>query len=150
MLDQSPVRLQVHPAFAELPCAAWDALLDERATPFLRWSFLEALEHAGCVGEGTGWTPCHLALWRGDRLVAAAPAYLKDDSDGDFSRDWGWAEGAARAGIPYYPKLLLTVPFTPVTGRRILVAPGEDRARCIAAITDGARRLATEAGAHSV
>ncbi len=144
------VRLRIHDAIADVPRAQWDALVDDRATPFLSWAFLEALEHSGCATVETGWRPCHLALWRGDALVAAAPAYLKDDSDGDFSRDWGWAEAAGRAGIPYYPKLELTVPFTPVTGRRVLVAAGEDRAACLRAIADGAREVARELGAHSV
>jgi uncharacterized protein len=146
----SDVRLKVHQSIAEIPRAQWDALLDERATPFLRWSFLEALEHAGCASAEAGWRPCHLGLWRGEALVAAAPAYLKEDSDGDFARDWGWAEAAARARIPYYPKLVITVPFTPVTGRRALVASGEDRRACVKAIADGARAAAKELGATSV
>ena len=81
-----------------MPQPAWDALADGSATPFLRWHWLEALESSGCATAGTGWQPCHLTLWRGDELVAAAPAYLKESSDGDFSRDWGWADAAhARA-----------------------------------------------------
>jgi hypothetical protein len=135
---------------ASLPEAAWDALLDDQATPFLRWAWLEALEHAGCVSDETGWRPQHLALWDGERLVAAAPAYLKADSDGDFSRDWGWADACARARIAYYPKLVLTVPFTPVTGRRLLVTPGVDRALAVAALIDGARRLCQKGAATSI
>src|SRR5205823_2609310 len=135
------VKLRIHRSLAEVPEAAWDALADRRAAPFTRWAWLDALERAGCAAPDLGWRPAHLALWRGHDLVAAAPAYLKDDSDGDFSRDWGWAEGAARAGLPYYPKLALGVPFTPVTGPRLLVAPGEDRAACVAALVDGARAL---------
>src|SRR5204862_66770 len=81
--------------------------------------------------SGGGWLPQHLTLWRAGKLGAAAPAYIKADSDGDFSRDWGWAEAAARARIAYYPKLVLTVPFTPVGGRRLHVAAGEDRAVAI-------------------
>src|SRR6185436_4406887 len=77
-------------------------------------------------------------------------AYLKEDSDGDFSRDWGWADAAARAGIAYYPKLTLTVPFTPVTGRRILSAQGFDRDVAVAAIVEGSRELARAEGATSV
>ena len=136
--------LRVHRSLDEIPQAAWDALADRRASPFTSWAWLEALERAGCVSVDNGWRAAHLALWRRRELVAAAPAYLKEDSDGDFSRDWGWAEGAARAGIPYYPKLCLTVPFTPVTGPRLLVADGEDRAACVAALVDGARRLARD------
>ena len=135
---------------ASIPETAWDALLDEESTPFLRWAWLEALEHAGCAAEDNGWQPCHLALWDGERLVAAAPAYLKADSDGDFSRDWGWADAAARARIEYYPKLILTVPFTPVTGRRIIAAPGFDRAIAVAALVEGARQICKEGAATSV
>ena len=82
-------------------------------------------------------------------LVAAAPAYLRRGSDGDFSRDWEWAAAAEQAGIPYYPKLVVAVPFTPATGRRILVAPGEDRRALVEAILTGARRVAAER-AHGV
>jgi uncharacterized protein len=144
------LRLTVHDQLAGIPEPAWDALLDDAATPFLRWAWLEALEHAGCVKEEHGWRPRHLALWEGERLVAAAPAYLLDTSDGDFSRDWGWADAAQRAHIPYYPKLSLTVPFTPVTGRRILVAKDFDRALATAAICEGARELARAERATSI
>jgi predicted N-acyltransferase len=140
------VSLRIHRSIAEIAEAEWDALVDGE-NPFMRWAWLEALEHAGCVRD---WHPHHLTLWEGGRLVAAAPAYLKDHSDGDFSRDWGWADAAARAGIAYYPKLTLTVPFTPVTGRRILVAPGVDRDAAVAAIAEGARALAKAEGATSI
>src|SRR5262249_35001076 len=118
---------------------AWDALRDLSATPFTRWAWLNALEASGCADEQSGWIPHHLTLWRHQSLVAAAPGYIKSDSDGDFSRDWGWAEAAHRARIGYYPKLLVTVPFTPVTGQRLLIAPGEDRAACIEALFGGIR-----------
>jgi uncharacterized protein len=134
----------------EVSRAAWDALLDEEATPFVRWDFLAALERSGCAAEESGWRPRHLALWRGDRLIAAAPAYLREDSDGDFSRDWGWADAAQRAGIAYYPKLILAVPFTPVTGRRLLVAAGEPRPACVRELVKEARALAADEGAASL
>ncbi len=71
---------------------------------------------------------CHLAVRRGSELVAASPAYIKEGSDGDFSRDWEWAAAAERARIPYYPKLVVGIPFTPVSGRRILFARGVSQA----------------------
>lgn len=129
-------------SLAEIPEAAWDDLLDAKCTPFMRWGFLQSLEEAGCVGRETGWWTSHLTLWRGDSLIAAAPAYIKADSRGDFSRDWAWADLCARAQIPYYPKLILTVPFTPVCGRRILVKQGEDRLSLVAAIVDLGRKFA--------
>jgi len=128
---------------ADVPRDAWDALVagDTTASPFVCWTYLEALEHAGCATPQAGWQPRHLTLWRGDGLIAAAPAYARTGSEGDFSRDWGWAESCARMSVPYYPKLLIGVPFTPVTGRRILVAPGEDRAAAVRALVDAALGL---------
>jgi len=121
----------------------WDALLSPRSTPFLRHGWLRALEKSGCASPRAGWTPRHLALLRRGKLIAAAPAYARGDSDGDFGRDW---DLAASARGRYYPKLSLTVPFTPCTGERVLVAPGEDRAECVARILDGARKLCEEEG----
>jgi predicted N-acyltransferase len=138
------VGIEVYDAISELPRAAWDALLDEQSTPFMRHAWLEALESSGCAQPRAGWTPKHLTLWKAGKLVAAAPAYLKSDSDGDFSRDWDWAALASRAGRRFYPKLVITVPFTPVTGRRLLVASGEDRTQSVAELVRGAMELAKE------
>jgi predicted N-acyltransferase len=110
-----------------IPATEWNALAGTDC-PFLRHEFLAALEHSGCVGRGTGWTPAHLALFEGDRLVAAAPAYRKAHSWGEFVFDFGWAQAHERHGLPYYPKLLLAVPFSPVNAARLLVAPGRDAA----------------------
>jgi uncharacterized protein len=145
--------LSVHGRIGDLPAAEWDALFAHepgRATPFVRHAFLAALEESGAAAPRTGWRARHLALRRRGRLVAAAPAYARSGSDGDFGRDWGWAAAAERAGVPYYPKLVLTVPFTPATGRRILVAHGEDRREMVARLVDAARRLAVEEGMHAV
>lgn len=144
------MELRVYDSIASIPQPAWDALLDGEATPFLRWHWLEALETSGCATAETGWQALHLTLWRGRELVAAAPAYVKQDSDGDFSRDWGWAESAMRARIAYYPKLVLTVPFTPCTGRRILVRAGEDRAECTEILAAGALEICADSGISSV
>jgi hypothetical protein len=116
-------------SIADIAEAQWESLRlgDARATPFTRWRWLEALEASGCASPEAGWTPHHLTVWRKGTLVAAAPAYFKDDSDGDFARDWEWASAATRARARYFPKLCITVPFTPVSGRRLLVAQGEDR-----------------------
>jgi uncharacterized protein len=124
----------------------WDALLCAHSTPFLRYAWLHALEQSGSTGKRAGWVPRHLTLWRGNRLIAAAPAYAKEDSDGDFSRDWDLAASLSRGRIPYYPKLALTVPFTPCTGQRVLVAPGEDRAVCVARIVHAARTVCDDEG----
>jgi len=111
---------------AGVPRDAWNALVGD-ASPFLEWEWLASLEEAGCVGAETGWLPRPLVARRGERLVAACPLYVKAHSEGEFVFDWSWADAAERAGIDYYPKLLVGVPFTPVSGARILVAPGEER-----------------------
>ncbi len=129
---------------SQVPAAEWDALFahePEVASPFVRHAFLAALEESGSATPATGWTPRHLLLRRDGRLVAAAPAYLKEGSEGDFSRDWEWASAAARAGVPYYPKIVLGVPATPVTGRRILVAAGEPRGPAVTRLVEAARGL---------
>jgi hypothetical protein len=141
--------LSVHGAISEIPAAAWDGLFAHelvRASPFLRHAFLAAAEESRSATPRSGWSPRHLVARQGGRIVAAAPAYARDRSDGDFGRDWEWAAAASRARIPYYPKLVLGVPFTPATGRRVLVAPGEDRAALVEAIVDGARRLCRAEG----
>ena len=150
MSDPLPPTLRVHRALSEVPRGAWDALLDDAARPFLEWAFLVALEESGSVGGNTGWHPHHLTLWRGSRLVAAAPAYLKEDSHGEFVADGTWATAAERLGVRYYPKLVLAVPFTPVTGRRLLVAPDEDRAAREAELARAALEYARAEGLSSV
>lgn len=150
MSQPLPPQLRVLRSIDEVGREAWDALLDGEATPFMRWHWLEALEHGGCTGGRSGWHPHHLTLWRGSRLVAAAPAYLKDDSHGEFVFDWSWATAAERLGLAYYPKLVLAVPFTPATGRRVLVAPGEDRAARTKELAGLALELARSASLSSV
>ncbi len=147
-----PSQLKIKGAISDVPREAWDALVthDAEANAFMQWAFLEALEHSGCASPRAGWKPKHLTFWRSGQLVAAAPGYIRTDSDGDFSRDWGWADAAQRAGIRYYPKYLITVPFTPVTGRRILVAAGEPRAPWVAAVVKAANELAREERLSSV
>ncbi len=112
------VEVRRHASLAELPREAWNALAGD--TPFTRHEFLHALEASGCVGPDTGWDPCHLSLWQSGELVAAAPLYRKFHSWGEYVFDWAWAEALEKAGGRYYPKLLCAVPFTPVSGPRLL------------------------------
>lgn len=112
-------------AIAELPAGQWDALAGT-AQPFVGRRFLHLLETTGCVGPGTGWTPRHLVIEDGARVVGVAPAYLKTHSYGEYVFDFAWANAYQRAGLRYYPKLVVAVPFTPVTGPRLLA--GEDGA----------------------
>lgn len=111
---------------ADIPQAAWDAFAKPLATPFLEWDWLNHLETSNSAVPNAGWLPNHLTLWRDRTLVAAAPLYLKGHSYGEFVFDQQWAELAQRLGIQYYPKLLGMTPFTPATGYRFLIAPGED------------------------
>jgi predicted N-acyltransferase len=111
----------------------WNALVADES-PFLEWEWLSSLEESGAVGARRGWAPRPLVVREGGRLVAACPLYVKGHSEGEFVFDWGWAEAAERAGIAYYPKLLVGVPFTPVTGARLLTAPGADRPALLRAL----------------
>lgn len=110
----------------EIPRDEWNALVGDES-PFLEWDWLASLEEAGCVGGQTGWAPRPLVARENGKLVAACPLYVKGNSEGEFVFDFGWADAAQRAGISYYPKLLVGVPFTPVTGSRFLIAAGQDR-----------------------
>ena len=106
---------------ADLAAADWNSLTGADC-PFLRHEFLDALESTGCVGAAAGWLPAHLALFDRERLVAAAPLYRKTHSWGEFVFDFSWAQAHERHGLPYYPKLLLAVPFSPVNAARLLTA----------------------------
>jgi len=147
------LELSVLGSIGEIAPEAWDALFAHepvRASPFVRHAFLSALEESGSASSRAGWHPRHLVARRGRTLVAAAPAWRRDGSDGDFSRDWQWAAAAERAGLPYYPKLLLAVPFSPTTGRRVLVAQGEDRPGLVGALLEEGRALARREGMHAL
>lgn len=135
---------------ADVDAAAWDALAGAD-DPFVEHAFLAALEDSGSVGPRTGWEPHHLVVYDGARLVGAMPLYAKDDSWGEFIFDFQWARAAQQARIAYYPKLVSMVPFTPATGRRILVDDSAgDRAAIVGALAGGARALADELGCSSV
>jgi predicted N-acyltransferase len=119
-------RIELLDGVADVPRDEWNALVGDES-PFLEWGWLASLEHAGAVGAATGWLPKALVARDGPRLLAACPLYVKSHSEGEFVFDWSWADAAERAGIRYYPKLLVSVPFTPVAGARFLVAPSGDR-----------------------
>ena len=129
---------RIHRALSDIPAAAWDALHDGR-NPFVAHAFLHGLETTGCLREEWGWTPCHVGLWDGDTLLAAAPGYLKHNSHGEFVFDHAWAHAYAQHGLDYYPKWLGAVPYTPVTGPRLLAPDAGLRQRLAAAIEALAR-----------
>lgn len=124
----------VHQQIAQIPAADWDAT-GAGANPFTSHRFLAALEDSGSVGEGTGWHPAHLALREGDRVAGVAPCYVKTHSQGEYIFDHAWAEALHRAGGQYYPKLQCAVPFTPVTGPRLIAPDPEGQKALLAAMT---------------
>ncbi len=158
------LQISVASSLAAVEAARWDACANpvgvepssglpagqrERHNPFLSHAFLHALEVSGCVGGRSGWQPTHVLVEAPDgRLCAAAPAYVKSHSQGEYVFDHGWADAFERAGGRYYPKLQVSVPFTPVTGRRLLVAPGEDSAE--SSLRDGLEALRQRVGASSI
>ncbi len=120
---REPTRINVLEAIGDVVPAEWDACAGPD-NPFITHGFLSALEDSGSAAADTGWLPRHLAVRdEAGALIAAAPLYLKSHSYGEYVFDWGWAEAYERAGGRYYPKLVCAVPFTPVTGRRLLVRP---------------------------
>jgi predicted N-acyltransferase len=145
------VQIKILDGIDEVEPAAWNRLVAStpEANPFVRHEWLAALEASGCAAPRAGWRAHHLAAYEGNELVGALPLYEKRDSDGDFSRDWGWADAAARAGFRYYPKLIATVPFTPVGGARLL-GGGPERAELARLMVHAAAALAAELRAGSV
>ncbi len=158
-----PARLNVRVArdIAQIAAAEWDACANppdpsepeaggERFNPFISHAFLLALEQSRSVGGRSGWAPTHVLVEdEAGRLLAAAPTYIKSHSQGEYVFDHGWAQAYAQAGGRYYPKLQVAVPFTPATGRRLLVAPGappDARATLIA----GLRGLCKAINASSI
>jgi uncharacterized protein len=132
--------------------SAWDAL-DHRGAPFLRHGFLSALEETGSIGREAGWEPRYILAERGGGLVGAAAAFVKSHSFGEFIFDWEWAHASMRAGIEYYPKLVVAAPHTPATGPRLLRAPSlsaADRREVGAALVDAAERVADEEDCSSL
>jgi uncharacterized protein len=126
---------------AQIDAHAWNALVESQpsATPFVRHEYLLALHASGSATDDTGWLPQFLALFDADVLVAACPLYLKTHSYGEYVFDWAWADAYQRHGLPYYPKLLDAVPFTPVPGPRLLARTAEHRAVLLRAMQQLAR-----------
>ncbi len=143
-------QLRVHSAIDQLAATDWNRLAGDDL-PHLRHEFLAAMERHGCVGERFGWLPRHLGLYdQSEQLVAAAPGYLKFNSYGEFVFDWAWADAYRRAGLAYYPKLVIASPYTPATGQRILTGAASNRAELAAALVQGSLEVAKELGASGV
>jgi predicted N-acyltransferase len=145
------LRIRVLPSLADISAAAWDACANPAASgssalpynPFISHDFLYSLEVSGSSVARTGWQPQHLvAEDPSGAALGVAPCYLKSHSRGEYVFDRGWAEAYERAGGDYYPKLQVSVPFTPATGRRLLVAPGHRSHEVEAALAQGLVELA--------
>jgi predicted N-acyltransferase len=124
---------------------------EDSRNPFISHDFLSALEDSGTVSAMTGWAPQHVLVEDAEGVLAAAmPCYLKAHSHGEYVFDHGWAEAYERAGGDYYPKLQAAVPFTPVTGPRLLVRPGARAEAARAALIAGSLQLAHRRGVSSL
>jgi predicted N-acyltransferase len=167
-MSLAEIKITVRRSIADISAREWDACANpagvaasgsvapeglyqgERHNPFLSHAFLHALEASGAVGARAGWAPFHLAIEdERERIVAVTPCYLKSHSQGEYVFDHAWADAYERAGGDYYPKLQVSVPFTPVNGRRLLVADESD-AGSRQALIAGLRALRQQTGASSV
>ena len=129
-------RTRIISSLSEIGATAWDNLLLQQtdANPFLSYAFLAALHETGCASAKAGWQPQFLSIWQDKKLVAAMPLYAKMHSYGEYVFDWAWADAYARHGLSYYPKLLSAIPFTPVTGARLLAVDEAARTALITAL----------------
>jgi uncharacterized protein len=141
--------LRVASSILDVPAAGWDACAG--SNPFTSRAFLAALEQSGSATAETGWLPQHVLLEdAGGGLLGCMPCYLKSHSQGEYVFDHGWADAYMRAGGRYYPKLQASVPFTPVTGRRLLVRLGKETAEREALLFQAAVQIASRLGVSSL
>src|SRR5205823_12500770 len=154
------LRIRILPAIGDIPAAAWDSCANPAVhpgssetpfNPFISHDFLSSLEISSSVTARTGWQPQHLAVEDADgNVLGVAPCYLKSHSRGEYVFDRGWAEAYERAGGDYYPKLQVSVPFTPATGRRLLVRPGPEAPMVASGLASGLAELCRLREASSV
>jgi predicted N-acyltransferase len=128
--------------------AAWRALLPQDF-PFFDFEFLRALERSGSIGPESGWSPVYLVCRDEGRILGALCLYIKTNSYGEYIFDWDWARAYREHGLPYYPKLVAAVPFTPATGPKLLVRPDADRAAVTHALLGAMHRLGDDRRASS-
>ena len=138
------VTLRVLGGVGEVAAGEWDSCAGAD-NPFVGHAFLQCLEDSGAVAAESGWLPSHLVVEGDDgALMGAVPCYLKNHSYGEYVFDWGWADAFERAGGEYYPKLQVSVPFTPVAGPRLLVRPGPDAERIERVLLAGLKELSNQ------
>ncbi|GAA6181668.1 GNAT family N-acetyltransferase [Shimia sp. NS0008-38b] len=149
-MDGSQITVEVHTSLKELSEEDWDACAaGQSANPFITFRFLHALEKSGSIGVGTGWHPRYMAVKSDQMLVAVAPVYIKEHSQGEYVFDHNWAHAYEQAGGRYYPKMQVAVPFTPVTGERFLARPGWE-ATAQSALTQAMVQVASDNELSSV
>ena len=126
-------RTHIASSLSEIGQAAWDGLAmdQQRSNPFLSYAFLHALHASGSASAESGWQPQFIALYDGAVLAAAMPLYVKSHSYGEYVFDWAWADAYRRNGLDYYPKLLSAIPFTPVSGPRLMAIDAPARAALV-------------------
>lgn len=144
------MRLKVLSSITDVTAAQWHGLTGPSPVPTLRHEWLTAMEESGSASEATGWIPSHLTLWRDDTLIAAAPAYEKHHSMGEYIYDFAWANAAAQLRVRYHPKLLVGAPLSPLTAPRLLIAPGEDIEKVSVELASAMIDVAKERGYSSV
>ena len=129
---------RVLPSIGDIPAAVWDGLLKRHAdaSPFMQHAYLLAMETSGRASPATGWHTHIITLERGGSLAAACALYVKDHSYGEYVFDWAWANAYQQHGLPYYPKALVAVPFTPVPGARLLAVNDEARTALVHALVN--------------
>ncbi|MCO8143905.1 GNAT family N-acetyltransferase [Rhodovulum tesquicola] len=154
--EEARIEIEVVSSLSQIAPAEWDACACPETgdggrpeDPFTTHRFLKALEDSGSVGPGTGWHPQYLVARQRGTILAVAPLYAKTHSQGEYIFDHNWAHAYDRAGGRYYPKLQIAVPFTPATGRRLLVRP-EAGHTGMAALVQGAVELAARNRLSSV
>lgn len=147
-MDEPVFTARIASEMQDIAPEAWNAVANPVGAPFdpfLTWEFLEALEASGAAKPETGWSPCHVVIEDPNKtILAAMPLYAKTHSQGEFVFDHSWADAYQRAGGDYFPKLLAAVPFTPVTGRRLLAKPGPDQVRLGNALVSAAIQIAAQ------
>jgi hypothetical protein len=157
-MTKSPLAtIRVVSSLKEIDRSTWDSCANPLSAngaapafnPFVTWDFLQALEEAGCVGRRSGWSPRHLVLEEDGVQTGFMPCYAKAHSQGEYVFDWGWADAYERAGGDYYPKLQACVPFTPVTGPRLLVGAGADAPARRQALAGGLAEICRRLGLSS-
>ena len=141
-MKQNTSQLRVINSLSQIAEDSWNSLLSSEAGPFLKYAFLNTLEVSGCVGGNTGWQVAHLLLEDSEaRLLGAMPLYLKQHSYGEFVFDWAWAQAYEQNNMPYYPKALSAIPFTPVRGPRLLIAKTVDKSTVQQVLVSGLKTL---------